>query len=176
MKDYIDLFKDKRFSQVLAGYTFQEIAARSVSVLLATYMTITMGLSTVIVEWVGGDDQWPDDRLFPTLCYQCQRGIPKLRCLPWVPLFTQLPWRYMAWPTVFMASVACMCFHYDSGRNDQRSHGHDLRFKYRSRNQTRPVPECFQPGHGMWRWPPVRWELDFWQIPSTHRRHTLAHP
>ncbi len=52
VKDYIDSFKDKRFSQVLAGYTFQEIAARSVWVLLATYMTITMGFPQSSYGWV----------------------------------------------------------------------------------------------------------------------------
>ncbi len=51
-KDYVDSFKDKRFSQVLTAYTFQEIAARSVWVLLATYMTITMGFAQSSYGWV----------------------------------------------------------------------------------------------------------------------------
>ena len=52
MKDYADSFRDKRFSQVLTAYTFQEIAARSVWVLLATYMTITMGFPQSSYGWV----------------------------------------------------------------------------------------------------------------------------
>ena len=50
--DYRDSFRDKRFSQVLTAYTFQEIAARSVWVLLATYMTITMGFPQSAYGWV----------------------------------------------------------------------------------------------------------------------------
>jgi MFS family permease len=52
LKDYTDSFKDKRFSQILTAYTFQEIATRSVWVLLATYMTITMGFAQSSYGWV----------------------------------------------------------------------------------------------------------------------------
>lgn len=52
LKDYADSFRDKRFSQVLMAYTFQEIASRSVWVLLATYMTITMGFPQSSYGWV----------------------------------------------------------------------------------------------------------------------------
>lgn len=52
LQDYLDSFKDKRFSQVLTAYTFQEIASRSVWVLLATYMIITMGFSQSSYGWL----------------------------------------------------------------------------------------------------------------------------
>jgi MFS family permease len=52
LKDYIDAFRDKSFSQVLVAYTFQEIAARVVWVLLATYMTITLGFPQSSYGWI----------------------------------------------------------------------------------------------------------------------------
>ena len=52
VKDYRDSFRDKRFSQVLIAYTFQEIAARVVWVLLATYMTITLGFPQSAYGWI----------------------------------------------------------------------------------------------------------------------------
>lgn len=52
IRDYADSFKDKHLSQVIFAYTLQEIAARVVWVLLATYMTITMGFSQSAYGWI----------------------------------------------------------------------------------------------------------------------------
>ncbi|MEA4812365.1 MAG: MFS transporter [Anaerolineaceae bacterium] len=51
-KDYVDSFRDKRFSQILTAYTLQEIAARVVWVLLATYMSITLGFPKSYYGWI----------------------------------------------------------------------------------------------------------------------------
>jgi MFS family permease len=81
LKDYMDSLKDKRFTQVLVAYTFQEIAARVVWVLLATYMTITLGFPQSAYGWIAMTNGLLIV-FFQVMVTQRTRRFPEIKVLP----------------------------------------------------------------------------------------------